>query len=347
MPNPYEIYDLLQDYAADAMPVQEIIVGLVWTACITEFPATGFGLAMRPGIPTRTLPWAGTLSGKPVAELVGWVRDFEPYRATVGMAAVNAGINRRHLPAEGITLEPVQTPSPQPSFDAAQDRSPTGERGLLSGNNLAVFEHFLPEIRDRRVAVIGRYPGLDNFAAQHGLNLTVLERQPSHGDLPDTAAEYLLPEAEWVFITASSIPNKTFPRLAELSRHATTVLMGPTTPWLPELKHFGIDYLAGVEVADPDALRQTVAEGGGVRIFDEGVRYRVAPLTPAATQEWTRQHIARTVQEKEALKLQMERWYESGQRGRFPDYGWLEKVNIRLSRLDTCFKRLWDEDKAA
>jgi hypothetical protein len=165
--------------------------------------------------------------------------------------------------------------------------------------------------------------------------------------LPDTAAEYLLPEAEWVFITASSIPNKTFPRLAELSRDATTVLMGPTTPWLPELKHFGIDYLAGVEVADPDALRQTIAEGGGVRVFDEGVRYRIAPLTLAATQEWTRQHIARTVQEKEVLKLQMEQWYESGQRGRFPDYERLEMVNIRLSRLDTCFKRLWDEDKAA
>ncbi|MGZ8242562.1 Rossmann-like domain-containing protein [Methylomagnum sp.] len=318
MANPYEIYDLLLDYAADTTPVREVLIGLVWTGCFTESTA---GLAMSPGIPTRTLPWAGTLRGKSVAELAAWVRDFEPYRATVGMAAVNAGINRLRLPAPGVTLEP----------------HPEG------GNNLAVFEHFLPEIKNRRVVVIGRYPGLDRFVAEHGLNLTVLERQPSEADLPDTAAEYLLPDAEWVFITASSIPNKTFPRLAELSRNATTVLMGPTTPWLPELSHFGIDYLAGVEIADPDVLRQTVGEGGGVRIFDAGVRYRIAPLSLAAAQEWTRQHIARTVQEKEMLKQGMADWYESGKRGRFPDYHRLEMVNVRLSRLDTCFKRLWDE----
>jgi uncharacterized protein (DUF4213/DUF364 family) len=317
MSNPYEIYDLLQDYAADPSPVREVLIGLVWIWCEAE----AAGLAMSPGIPTRTLSWAGALRGKSIAELAAWVREFEPYRATIGMAAVNAGINRLHLPAPGIALEP----------------RPEGE------NNLAVFEHFLPQIKGRRVVVIGRYPGLDRFAAAHGLDLTVLERQPAAGDLPDTACEYLLPEAEWVFITASSIPNKTFPRLAELSRHAVSVLMGPTTPWLPELRHFGIDYLAGVEIADGETLRRTLAEGGGVRIFDTGVRYRIAPLTPAAAKEWTRQYIARTVQEKENLKREMAAWYDAGQRRRFPGYERLETVNARLSRLDTCFRRLWDE----
>jgi hypothetical protein len=190
--------------------------------------------------------------------------------------------------------------------------------------------------------VIGRYPGLDRWVAGHGLDFTVLERQPSEGDLPDTAAEYLLPEAEWVFITASSIPNKTFPRLAELSRGATTVLMGPATPWLPELRHFGIDYLAGVDIAEPDKLRQTVAEGGGVRIFDAGARHRIAPLDPAATRDWARQLIARTVSEKEVLQHAMADWYGAAKPGRFPHYERLEMVNARLSRLDTCFGRLWD-----
>jgi len=172
--------------------------------------------------------------------------------------------------------------------------------------------------------------------------MKVLERQPGMGDLPDPACEYLLPEAEWVFIT-SSITNKTFPRLAALSRDAVSVLMGPTTPWLPELRHFGIDYLAGVEIGDPKALRQTVAEGGGVRIFDAGVCYRIAPLSVAVAQEWTRQHIARTVQEKESLMQAMEDWYRADNRGRFPDHDRLEMANARLSRLDTCFKRLGDQ----
>jgi uncharacterized protein (DUF4213/DUF364 family) len=317
MTNPYEIYDLLQDYAADTAPVGEVVIGLVWTYCEAE----GLGLAMSPGLPTRTLPWSGTLRGKPLRELAGWVRDFEPYQATVGMAAVNAGINRLRLPAPGVTLEP----------QAGGD------------NNLAVFEHFLPQIRGKKTVCIGRYPGLDRFIARHELDLIVLERQPGAGDLADAACEYLLPPAEWVFLTASSLTNKTFPRLAELSRNAVTVLMGPTTPWLPELCHFGIDYLAGVEVTDASALKRTIGEGGGVRIFDCGLRHRIAALTLEASQEWTRRHIARTVQEKESLKQAMEQWYGAGNRMRFPDYGWLEGVNTRLSRLDTCFKRLWDE----
>jgi len=317
MSHPYEIYDLLRDYAAAPSPVGEVLIGLVWTYCEAE----AAGLAMSPGIPTRTLPWAGALRGKTVAELAAWVSEFDAYRATIGMAAVNAGINRLRLPAPGLTLEP----------------RPEGM------NNLAVFEHFLPQIAGRRIVVVGRYPGLDRFAAAHGLDLAVLERQPAPGDLPDAACEYLLPEAEWVFITATSIPNKTFPRLAELSRNAVSVLMGPTTPWLPELRHFGIDYLAGVEIADAEILRRTVAEGGGVRIFDAGVRYRIAPLTPAAAQEWTRQHIALAVQERETLNRAMTAWYEAGNLGRFPDYERLEAADTRLSRLDTCFKRLWDE----
>ena len=147
---------------------------------------------------------------------------------------------------------------------------------LAGGGNLAVFEHFAPQLKNRRVVVIGRYPGLEAYAG--ALDLTVLERQQTEGDLPDPACEYLLPQADWVFLTASSLANKTFPRLAELSRRATTVLMGPGTPWLADFADFGIDYLAGVDVTDSTQLRRTVAEGGGTRLFEGGVRYRLAAL---------------------------------------------------------------------
>jgi hypothetical protein len=54
--------------------------------------------------------------------------------------------------------------------------------------------------------------------------------------------------------------------------------MGPGTPWVEELARFGVDYLAGVEIPDHVALRQTVAEGGGVRLFEGPVGYRLADL---------------------------------------------------------------------
>jgi len=309
--SPYEIYDLLQDYAAGPEAVREVLIGLVWTYCEAE----AIGLAMSPGIPTRTLSWAGNLRGKTVAELARWVREFEPYPATVGMAAVNAAINRRHALPEGVTLSP---------------------------GNLAVFEHFLPLIQGKKIVVVGRYPGLEAFVQAHHLDLTVLERNPGPGDVTDAACEYRLPGAEWVFLTGSSIPNKTFPRLAELSRNAVTVLMGPTVPWLPDLYHFGIDFLAGVEIAKPEALRATVAEGGGVRLFDEAVRYRICPLGAVAAMDWTKQLIAGTANEKTVLTRAMEDWYGSGEIKRFPRYGELEATNRALSRLDTCYKRLWD-----
>ena len=109
--------------------------------------------------------------------------------------------------------------------------------------------------------------------------MTIIERQPNSQDLPDPASEYVLPEADWVFLTATSIPNKTFPRLVELAQNAKLVLMGPTVPWLPDLADMGIDYLAGVAVTNLEALRQTVAEGGGVRIFETGIQYRVLELS--------------------------------------------------------------------
>ena len=238
------VYELLLDNAINNSVVELVNIGLVWTVC----KAQHCGLAMSPQAPTRTLPWSGTLVGKPLRELCAWINEWDAHQATIGMAAINAAINANHLPA-GISL-------------------PAG--------NLAVFEHFLPQLLGKKVVVIGRYPHIERYAEQ--IDLHIIERQPSGTDYPDAACEFLLPNADWVFLTATSLINKTFPRLAELAQPASTVLMGPTTPWLPQLAELGIDYLAGVEIINPEKLLQTVAEGGGVRIFETGVRYRVVDL---------------------------------------------------------------------
>ena len=249
--HPRDIYPLLLEASQSAISVQEVVIGLTWTLCQAE----GIGLAMSPGQATRTLAWSGTLVNQPVSELAPWLKSWDTYEATVGMAAINAVVN-----------------AASPLMEKAQPVSPKGSA------NLAVFEHFLPLIRNQRVVIIGRYPRLDQY--EQAADISVIERQPSGSDLPDPACEYLLPTADWVFLTATSIVNKTFPRLVELSQNAKLVLMGPTMPWLPALAEMGIDYLAGVRVSNPTALRQTVAEGGGVRIFETGVQYCVLPINP-------------------------------------------------------------------
>ncbi len=317
MSHPSELYELLIDHASSDATVTEFTLGLVWSACKTQ----QLGLAMSPSIPTRTLSWPGTLVGKPLHELVSWIKDWEPYAATVGMAAINCSLNRYELPA-GITL-----------LSAA------------SQGNLAVFEHFLPRLINKKVVVIGRYPGIEPYA--NALNLTILERQPQAHDLPDPAAEYIIPDADWVFITASSITNKTFPRLAALSKNATTVLMGPTVPWLPHWHEYGINYLAGIEVVDPIKLYQTAAEGGGVRLFENGARYRIVELSPSNCMTWLKTRIAQDYAEKAQLSAAMDYWYGSGKRTRFPEFNELQNVTNRLSLMDTSYKQLWDEHHGA
>ncbi|MEJ2059340.1 MAG: DUF364 domain-containing protein [Gammaproteobacteria bacterium] len=313
MSNAWEIYDLLQDCAASDARIEEVLFGVAWTLCHT---ADGTGLAMSPATSVRTLPWAGSLADNTLRDLQSWIRAWDPHQAAVGMAAINAGIG---CPAE-LARHAVALDNDAPP-------------------NLAVFEYFLPRLRGKRVAVVGRYPGIERYAGV--LDLTILERYPGAGDLPDPACEYVLPEAEWVFVTGSSIPNKTFPRLAALARDANLVLMGPTVPWLRELREFGVDFLAGTRIVDETSLRRTVAEGGGTRIFGTGLAYHVVDLGQGEM-NWVRSTISDLVGYRERLKHEMEAWYTAPGRGTFPRAEELLRLDRELSELDSQFKRLWD-----
>jgi len=317
MDDPKRLYECLLDYCS-SHTIQRITLGQVWTVCQTQIDDKPIsGLAMTPALASRTLQWPGTLVGQTLKDIGQWLLEWEPYQATVGMAAINCSINSVINKPQGTLLD-VQS----------------------NAANLTVFEHFLPQIKDKKVVVIGHYPGIEQYVEQYGW--MVLERSPVSGDLPDPASEFVIPQADWVFLSASTIPNKTFPRLAELAQSATTVLMGPTTPWLPELYQFGIDYLAGVEVVDSEALYQTAAEGGGVRIFETGVRYNIVELSQQHNLSWLKSEIAGSYQAKQTLTTEMEQWYSQGNSKRYPKYGQLNDINQRLSRMDSAYKTLWD-----
>lgn len=245
-----DLYDMLLARAVSEEPVRRVLLGLNWSMCRTE----GVGLCFSPTEVVRTLAWPGTLRGMLGAQLAPWIRSFDAAQATVGTAVVNASINRADN-ALLLRAQRLETSAPP---------------------HLGVFAHFTPLVRDASVTVIGRYPGLEQLWS--GVRYRCIERRPAPDVLPDSAAEYVLPESDWVFVTGSAIANKTLPRLLELSRNATLVLMGPSVPWLEDWAELGVDYLAGVAVTDEDALFQTAAEGGGTRVFETGLEYRLAAL---------------------------------------------------------------------
>lgn len=250
-----DLYALLCAKARDAGAVRRVLLGLNWSVAEIDGAA---GLCFSPVEAPRTLPWSGTLAGRSAGELCDWVRSWNPCEAAVGAAVINAAVNAA-APARFAAL-PLEENGPP---------------------HLRVFGHFAPQLRGARVAVIGHYPALREFLWREqgaSIDYQCIERRPQPGDLPDTAAEQVLPGADWVFITASSIANKTLPRLLQLSRSATVVLMGPSLPWLTEWAQFGVDYLAGVAVRDRELLFRVAAEGGGTRIFDAAVEYRLLKL---------------------------------------------------------------------
>ncbi|HEX8545054.1 MAG TPA: DUF364 domain-containing protein [Pseudomonas sp.] len=244
------LYDWLLGCVSEAPPVQNVCLGLNWTLAQVD---ENLGFAFSPRQVPRTLSWAGTLRGQSSQTLGSWLLSWNDAEAAVGLAVLNAGINT-------------------PSGCASQAQPLVGN----TPGHLRVFAHFGRQLQGRNVVVIGHYPGLAQL--WHGFAYHCLERLQQEGDSPDSACEYLLPAADWVFISASSIANKTLPRLLELSRHAQVVLMGPSLPWLRQWQQWGVNYLAGVRVLDATAALQVTMEGGGTRLFNGPVQYGLLRL---------------------------------------------------------------------
>ncbi|SMF28412.1 hypothetical protein SAMN02745866_01824 [Alteromonadaceae bacterium Bs31] len=316
------IYSIIENKAIETKGVIERFnLGLTWSSCKVFFQGNeNLGFAMSPQDKSRILQWPGTIAGQTVASVAHNLRSWNNFDVTMALSACNGAINSHHnLLLQEAELLPVE------------------------GNaNVTVFNYFKPKLKNKKIVVVGRYPHLDS--AMEGLDYTVLERQPQNGDLPDTAAEDLIPQADWVFITSSSLINKTFPRLSELAKNAVTVLMGPTTPWLAEFVAFDVDFLAGVKVTDGKMAEQIAMEGGGTRLFEGGVRYALANLS-ASRLKGLKKEIAKVAEARSVLKRDMDAWYQKGQAGRFSHFAELEAADLRLSQLDTAYKRLWDANR--
>ena len=236
----WKIYDDLIAAIPHDLTIQECLIGLHWTLICSH--TTGISLNVR-GEHQR-FSMVGDVKGMPVRRLAEYIKSWNFLDATVGVAAINSVFNTRE-----------------------QVEKMTG-RSLDSNKKKNAFEYFVEKVCGKKVAVIGHFPGLEDLSDI--CQLSILERHPETGDYPDSACEYLLPEQDVVFITATTLTNKTLPRLLELSSHAFTVLVGPSTPMTPVMFRYGIDVLAGSVVIDPESTWHTVQEGGVRQIFDNG-----------------------------------------------------------------------------
>ena len=305
---------------SDHLQIEKFQLGLTWSSCRVKIDRRdSIGFAMSPIEKTRMLNWPGTIVGQKLANITSLLKSWDNFNNTLALASCNAVLNshRNELMQNAEIIDACEYA------------------------NLAVFYYFKSKLADRKVVVIGRYPNLDKIL--HGINYTILERWPEGNDVSDTYAEHVLPEADWVFITASTLINKSFDRLSLLASSAVTVLMGPSTPWLWNFSHWDIDFIAGVIPKDIHKAEQIVVEGGGVRLFD-CLHYAVVNISHNRLAQ-LKSDIKATFERREKLKLKMEAWYAQGNTSRFPKRDKLAQTDAQLSQLDTAYKRLWDANQ--
>jgi uncharacterized protein (DUF4213/DUF364 family) len=223
--------DLLASLPAKEVALRDVRVGPFWTVVWT---GRGAGLASTQRDAHTPhghslIRWAGDLMDHSPQELAGLLRSRSPMEAALGMATVNALLE---VDEEALT-----------------DRNAS--------------EEIIRRGEGKRVVIVGHFPFIPKVRREVG-HLDVLELDPSPGELPPAAASEVIPRADVVAITGTSLLNKTFDGLI---RHcqpdAFVMVLGPTSPLSPVLFDYGVDLIAGTRIIDPD-VAMTVAGQGAI-----------------------------------------------------------------------------------
>jgi len=225
---------LLGSLQGDA-PVRQVLLGAFWTAVVLDGdpPRCGLASTMRGGSHDAgpPVPEAGKLLEHSGRELARWLLSPSELKASVGMAAFNALLQVDEAACSEVNAEKV-----------------IKEQGA-----------------GRRIAVVGHFPFVERLR-QAAAECWVLELSPRPGDLPAVQATQVLPQADVVAITGTSLINHTFDTLTALCRPDAFVLaLGPSAPLSPLLFSAGVDAVSGTLVTDVERVLRSVAQGATFR----------------------------------------------------------------------------------
>lgn len=227
---------VLASVTGDA-PVRSVLVGAHWTAVCSR--ACGLASTLmdeKPHGHSRVRD-VGRLHVKSARALAEYARSDQRLEASIGLAALNSLIQVDERRAVQLNASEVLV-----------------ERG-----------------RGRAVALVGHFPFIPRLQAAAG-QLWVIEQHPAEGEYPAAAAADLIPQADVVAITGTTLINHTLDGLLDLCRpDALVMLLGPTTPLTPVLFEHGVSLLSGSRIVDEAAALRTIAQGANFQQV-EGVR---------------------------------------------------------------------------
>jgi uncharacterized protein (DUF4213/DUF364 family) len=236
----------------ERITVERAVIGLFFTgvklsngiagACAT--PIKTIPEAVCCPSSAMAMPFPGKLQGRPAFDLAREALGDHGIRRAVGIAAMNALADtcwRRRPHCETELRFGVD------AFDATEIRP--GDKVVVVG----AFVPFLRELKRRRQPFL------------------VLEQDPATlkaDELPffrpAEQADTMVPEADVLLITGTTLINDTLEQLLALARPTARVTMvGPTVSLLPDaFLRRGADILGTVRIIAPDAFLELLAEGG-------------------------------------------------------------------------------------
>ena len=228
--------DLIASLEEDS-PVEEVRACVFWTAVVSK--RCGLASTIREVAPhgERRVREVGSLHKKSALELAQYVKSDLPLEASIGMASINS------------LLE--------------VDESRCVE--------LNARDFLLERGRDRKIVLVGHFPFITKLRGV-AETLWVLEKYPEKEELPAEAAEEVIPLADIVAITGTTLINHTLDHLLSFRRPDSLVmLLGPTTPLSPVLFNHGLDIISGTKVIDKESVLRCISQGATFQQV-EGVR---------------------------------------------------------------------------
>jgi uncharacterized protein (DUF4213/DUF364 family) len=263
----------------DRLVVERATIGLFFTGVKLNSGAAGACATPLRSIPeavccpssAMAMPFPGKLRGRPAKDFLMETTAPSGIRRAVGVAVMNA------------------------LADMCWDRSPRADVELRIGIDAYDAAAIGP---GEHVVVVGAFVPFLKALKRAGQRFSVLEQDPATlkpDELPHfrpaAAAATVVPEADVLLITGTTLLNDTLDGLLALRRpDARVVLVGPTVGLLPDaLLRRGVDMMGGVQVTAPDAFLDVLAEGGsGLHFFGRSaekvvlVRKAAAPSMRAA-----------------------------------------------------------------
>lgn len=245
----------------DDVTVERVVVGVFFTGVKLSTGHGGICATPIKSIPeavccpssAQAMPHSGRLRERSIRAYVADALGDRPMRKALGIAVVSA------LSALANDV------CPQPGY--------TVTRGVDAVD-------LLPLSESGNVVIVGALTPYLRALKQVGQPFRVIEMDPRTLKpdelpffVPVEETDRVVPWADTLIITGTTLINGTIEHLLELARpEATVVVLGPTVSILPDaLFSRGVDISGGDMVTDPDRLLDILAEGGsGYHFYGKG-----------------------------------------------------------------------------